>query len=108
MSTALISLIFIAAGILLLVKGADWFVKGSSALAKKFKMSELAIGLTVVAFGTSAPELIVNVFAAADNHPEIVLANVFGSNNINLFIILGLAGVITPLRMQSSTAWKEI
>ncbi|MFP4048266.1 MAG: calcium/sodium antiporter [Bacteroidales bacterium] len=108
MSTALISLIFIAAGILLLVKGADWFVKGSSALAKRINMSELAIGLTVVAFGTSAPELIVNVFAAAENHPEIVLANVLGSNNINLFIILGAAGVIAPLQVQSSTAWKEI
>lgn len=108
MSTALMNLLLIVAGILLLAIGGIWFVNGSSALAKRINMSELAIGLTVVAFGTSAPELIVNLFAAADNHPEIVLANVFGSNNINLFIILGAAGVIAPLQVHSSTAWKEI
>ena len=83
-------------------------VEGASALAKKFNISNLAIGLTVVAFGTSAPELVVNTFAAAQGHQDIVFGNVLGSNNFNLFIILGITGLITPLAVQSSTAWKEI
>jgi len=83
-------------------------VEGASALAKKFNISNLAIGLTVVAFGTSAPELVVNTFAAVEGHSDIVFGNVLGSNNFNLFIILGITGLITPLAVQSSTAWKEI
>jgi cation:H+ antiporter len=95
-------------GIALLIKGADWLVEGASALAKKFNVSDLAIGLTIVAFGTSTPELVVNSFASFRNHYEIVLGNVIGSNNFNLFIILGISGLITPLVVQSSTVWKEI
>lgn len=83
-------------------------VEGASVLAKKFNISNLAIGLTVVAFGTSAPELVVNTFAAVQGHQDIVFGNVLGSNNFNLFIILGITGLITPLAVQSSTAWKEI
>jgi cation:H+ antiporter len=83
-------------------------VEGASALAKKFNISDLAIGLTVVAFGTSAPELVVNTFAAVQDHQDIVFGNVLGSNNFNLFIILGITGLITPLAVQSSTTWKEI
>lgn len=83
-------------------------VEGASALAKKFNISDLAIGLTVVAFGTSAPELVVNTFAALQGHQDIVFGNVLGSNNFNLFIILGITGLITPLVVQSSTTWKEI
>jgi cation:H+ antiporter len=90
------------------LKGADLFVDSASAIAKKFNLSELAIGLTIVAFGTSAPELVVNVFASVQDHQEIVLGNIIGSNNFNLFIILGLAGIITPLTVHSNTAWKEI
>lgn len=95
-------------GLILVLKGADLFVDSASALAQRFNLSELAIGLTIVAFGTSAPELVVNVFASVQNHQEIVLANILGSNNFNVFIILGLAGIITPLSVQSNTAWKEI
>ena len=95
-------------GLLLLVKGADWLVSGASALAKKFNISDLTIGLTVVAFGTSAPELIVNGIASFQNHQEIVFGNVIGSNNFNLFMILGISGLILPLTVKSSTAWKEI
>jgi len=96
------------AGFVLLIKGADWLVKGASALAKKYRVSDLAIGLTVVSFGTSAPELVVNVYSSVQNHQDIVFANVFGSNMFNLFAILGIAGLITPLMVQSGTVWKEI
>ena len=68
----------------------------------------MVIGLTIVAFGTSAPELVVNSIASVQGYSDIVLGNVIGSNNFNLFIILGIAGLIYPIQVQSSTAWKEI
>lgn len=95
-------------GFILLIKGADWLVDGASAMAKKYRVSNLAIGLTVVAFGTSVPELVVNVFAAFEGHHDIVFGNIIGSNNFNLFIILGITGLIVPLTVQTSTVWKEI
>lgn len=101
-------IILLVAGLAILIFGANFMVEGASALAKKFNISNLAIGLTVVAFGTSAPELVVNTFAAVQGHQDIVFGNVLGSNNFNLFIILGITGLITPLAVQSSTAWKEI
>ncbi len=104
----LIQILLIFLGLALLVLGADWLVKGASALAKRYNVSDLAIGLTIVAFGTSAPELVVNTFASYQNHQDIVFGNVIGSNNFNLFIILGLTGLLSPLIVQSSTVWKEI
>ena len=95
-------------GFVILIKGADWLVNGASSLAKKHNVSDLAIGLTVVAFGTSAPELVVNVFASIQGHEAIVFGNIIGSNNFNLFVILGLAGLISPLVVQSSTVKREI
>lgn len=103
-----VSILLLLIGLVLLVKGADWLVDGASVLAKKKNVSDLAIGLTIVAFGTSAPELVVNVVAASGNYPDIVFGNVIGSNNFNLFIILGISGLIIPLSVQSSTVWKEI
>ncbi len=104
----ILQFVLLAIGLLLLVKGADWLVDGASVLAKKYNVSDLAIGLTIVAFGTSAPELVVNAVAASGNFPDIVFGNIIGSNNFNLFAILGIAGLITPLAVQSSTVWKEI
>ena len=104
----ILPIILLIVGLLLLVKGADWLVDGASVLAKKYKVSDLAIGLTIVAFGTSAPELVVNSVASMQGYPDIVFGNVIGSNNFNLFIILGIAGLITPLTVQSSSVWKEI
>lgn len=95
-------------GFLFLIKGADLLVKGASALARKHNISDLVIGLTIVAFGTSAPELVVNIIASLQEQHAIVFGNVIGSNNFNLFIILGITGIITPLVVQSSTVWKEI
>jgi cation:H+ antiporter len=103
-----LEILLLVVGFVLLIKSADWLVTGASALARKFNISDLAIGLTIVAFGTSAPELVVNVFAAVQEHPEIVFGNVIGSNNFNIYIILGVAGLIAPLAVQSSTVWKEI
>lgn len=103
-----LQVLLLIAGFGLLIKGADWLVDGASALARKSNISDLAIGLTIVAFGTSAPELVVNTFAAFQGHDEIVFGNIIGSNNFNLFVILGIAGLITPLVVQSSTVWKEI
>jgi cation:H+ antiporter len=104
----IVQIILLLVGLVLLVKGADWLVDGASVLAKKHNVSDLAIGLTIVAFGTSAPELVVNAVAAQGNFPDIVYGNIIGSNNFNLFLILGIAGIITPLAVQSSTVWKEI
>jgi len=103
-----LQILLLILGFGLLIKGADWMVNGASALARKYNISNLAIGLTVVAFGTSAPELVVNAFASYQNHHQIVFGNIIGSNNINLFVILGIAGLISPLFVQSSTVWKEI
>ena len=104
----LLLILLIIVGFILLIKGADWMVNGSSALAKKKNISDLAIGLTIVAFGTSAPELVVNTIASFENHSDIVFGNVIGSNIFNLFIVLGIVGLIFPITVQSTTVRKEI
>jgi cation:H+ antiporter len=104
----LMPFLLVVAGFVSLIFGANWIVNGASALAKKYNVSDLVIGLTIVAFGTSAPELVVNIIASANGYSDIVLGNIIGSNNFNLFIILGLSGLILPIQIQSSTAWKEI
>jgi len=104
----ILQFIWLILGFALLIKSADWLVDGASALAKKYNVSDLAIGLTIVSFGTSAPELVVNTIAAWQNHQDLVFGNVIGSNNLNLFVVLGIAGLITPIVVRSSTVWKEI
>lgn len=104
----IISSLLIIAGFASLIFGANWLVDGASSLAKKNNVSDLVIGLTIVAFGTSAPELVVNLVASFNGLSDIVFGNIIGSNNFNLFIILGIAGLIYPITVQSSTAWKEI
>lgn len=92
----------------LLIKGADLLVQGASSVARQLRVSDLVIGLTVVAFGTSSPELFVNVTASSLGNTEIAIANVLGSNIANILLVLGVASVIYPLRVQKGTAWKEI
>jgi len=104
----IIQTLLVVVGFVCLIFGANWLVDGASALAKKYKISDLAIGLTIVAFGTSAPELVVNIIGSTKGYSDIVLGNIVGSNNFNLFIILGISGLILPIKVQSSTAWKEI
>lgn len=100
--------LFVIFGFISLIYGANWLVDGASAFAKKKNISDLAIGLTIVAFGTSAPELVVNIIGSLNGYSDIILGNIVGSNNFNLFIILGISGLILPITVQSSTAWKEI
>lgn len=95
-------------GFALLVKGADLFVDGASGIAKKFGISELIIGLTIVAMGTSAPEAAVSIAAAAKGSAGIAIGNVIGSNIMNIFIILGVVAVITPLKIERSTVRYEM
>lgn len=104
----LLLFLYIALGFAALIFGANWLVGGATSLAKKHGVSDLVIGLTIVAFGTSAPELLVNAVAAYNGHSDLVVSNVIGSNNFNLFIILGIAGLIYPIKVKSSTAWREI
>lgn len=104
----IISSLLIIVGFTSLIFGANWLVDGASSLAKKNNISDLVIGLTIVAFGTSAPELVVNSVASFNGLSDIVFGNIIGSNNFNLFIILGIAGLIYPITVQSSTAWREI
>lgn len=100
--------ILLIIGIFLLLKGADLLVDGSSSLAKKMGISTLVIGLTVVSFGTSAPELIVNIIAATGGNSDVALGNIIGSNLANILLVLGISALLIPLCVQHSTTWKEI
>ncbi len=102
------SILFLVAGLFIVVKGADWLVEGASSLARRIGVSELAIGLTVVAFGTSMPELSVNLLSALNGSTDIAIGNIVGSNIANILLILGIAAIITPMTVQTSTVWKEI
>ena len=95
-------------GFAILIKGADFLVNGASSIAKKNGISNLAIGLTVVAFGTSLPELIVSLFAAVDGKNDASFGNVIGSNTFNLLFILGISGLIYPLVVQRNTVKYEV
>ena len=101
-------LIFLAIGFLLLVKGADWFVDGTSGVARKVGIPQLVVGLTIVAMGTSAPEAAVSITAALRDNAEIAIGNVVGSNILNILIILGITAVIVPVAIQKSTLRIEI
>jgi cation:H+ antiporter len=95
-------------GGLLLYLGAEWFVGGASALALSLRVPQILVGLTVVAYGTSAPEVIVGVSAAAAGHGEVALGNVLGSNIVNIGLILGVAALITPARVDASLRKREL
>lgn len=95
-------------GFVFLVKGADWLVSGASSVASRFGVSALVIGLTIVALGTSAPELVVNLIASLQGNTDLAIGNVVGSNIANILLILGISALIYPLTVQKSTVWKEI
>ena len=101
-------IILLLVGFAILIKGADFLVNGASSAAKKYGISNLAIGLTVVAFGTSMPELIVSLLSALDGKNDASFGNVIGSNNFNLLFILGIAGLIYPLVVQKNTVKYEV
>jgi cation:H+ antiporter len=103
MDSSVLSIVYLALGVLLLVYSGDYLVRGATAIANHFKISSLVIGLTVVAFGTSAPELIVSLDAAVTGHPEIALGNVIGSNIANIALVLGLTVLILPMPVAQQT-----
>jgi cation:H+ antiporter len=103
-----ISLVLLLAGLFVVSKGADFLVDGSTSLAKRFNVPSLVIGLTIVAFGTSMPEMVVSLVAALQGSTEIALGNVVGSNIFNILFILGICSLISRLSIGSSTVWKEI
>lgn len=104
----MLTYILFVIGFVLLIKGASLLVDGSASIAKKLKISNIVIGLTIVAFGTSAPEFIVNILASINGNTEIAIGNILGSNIVNIFLILGIAAVIYPLSTKRNTVWKEI
>lgn len=104
----LLHIVLLVLGFLMLVKGADWFVDGSSGIAARFGIPQLVIGLTIVAMGTSAPEAAVSITAALKGNADITVGNIIGSNILNVLIILGLSAVITPLAVAKSTIKVEI
>lgn len=104
----LINLLLLAFGFVILIKGADWFVDGASAVAGNFKISKMLIGLTIVAFGTSAPEFAVSIKSLMSGSGDIVLGNVVGSNIFNILLITGLSSCIHTLTVKNNTVRKEL
>ena len=98
-----IAIILLAVGFVALVKGADWFVDGAAGIAEKLRVPQLIIGLTIVSFGTSAPELATSIISSAQGSADIAVGNVIGSNITNILLILGIASVICPLVVQKNT-----
>lgn len=100
--------ILIIAGFVVLILGADFLVKGSASIARRLGIKTFVIGLTVVAFGTSAPELAINIASVLDGSSGLALGNIFGSNIANTLLILGVTAMITTITMSKGTVWKEI
>ncbi|SDL61031.1 cation:H+ antiporter [Salinimicrobium catena] len=104
----ILDILLILAGFAALIYGATKLVDAASSLAAKMGVPSIVIGLTIVAFGTSAPELVVNVFAAVSGSTQMVLGNVLGSNIFNVLAILGISSIIYPLTVKTNTTWIEI
>lgn len=100
--------LFLVVGLVLLVKGADWLVDGASKLAKRLGVTDLVIGLTIVAFGTSMPEFVVNMVSVADGATDLAITNILGSNIFNTLVILGCSALVCPLVAQRSTIRLDI
>ncbi len=104
----LLPILFLILGLVILIVGAELLVRGSASLARKLGMSTIVIGLTVVAFGTSAPELIVNLLAAVNDTTDLAIGNIVGSNLANILLILGIGATVKALRVKEGTTFKEI
>jgi len=102
------SYILVIIGFAILIKGADYLVEGASSIARRFGLSSLFIGLTIVSMGTSAPELFVNVTASIQDSAGIAIGNILGSNIANILLILGISAIIYPLTVHKNTIRKEI
>ena len=104
----IIKIILLVVGFVMLIKGADILVDGASSIALNFKVPKMLIGLTIVAFGTSAPELAVSISARMAHSDDIVIGNVIGSSIFNTLLILGVASIIRPIKVKDNTVKKEL
>ena len=104
----LLQIVLLIVGFIILIKGADWLVDGSSSIATNFKVSKSLIGLTIVAFGTSAPELAVSITSLANGSTDMLLGNIIGSNIINVLLLVGVGAVICPIKVHKETVRKEL
>ncbi len=102
------NIVFVLAGLALLKYGADYFVSGAASLARKFGISSLVVGLTVISIGTSAPEFFVNMIAAVQGSADLSIGNILGSNLADILLGLGIAAMIVPLSLKRGTVWREI
>lgn len=101
-------IVSLTGGFVMLILGAGYLVDNASALASKLGIPNLVIGLTIVAFGTSAPELVVSIISSMKGNSEITIGNIAGSNIFNILVILGISALISPLRVKSTTTWFEV
>lgn len=106
--TLIFNVLLVAGGLVMLYFGSEWLVRGSINIAKRLHVSQLVIGLTIVAFGTSTPELVVSINAALAGQADISLGNVVGSNIVNIGLILGLSAAIFPIAVHVNTIRKEV
>ncbi len=104
----MMSILFLLVGLGLILSGANFLTDGAAALAKRFNISSLVIGLTIVAFGTSAPELTVSIVSAINGSAELSIGNVVGSNIFNILMIVGVTAVVAPITITKGTLTKEI
>lgn len=104
----IIDIVWLIVGLVLILTGANFLTDGASAVAKKFGLTDLVIGLTVVAFGTSAPELVISITASADGNPELAVGNVIGSNIFNILAIIGITAMVRPIAIKKSVMTIEI
>lgn len=105
---SLFDILLLPIGLAVLIKGADWLVEGAIALAKRLGLSPLIIGLTIVAMGTSAPEVAASIAAALAGSGDIAVGNVFGSNIANLALVGGLCAIIRPIAVRSASLWRDM
>lgn len=103
-----LQILLLVVGFVILIKGADWLVDGASSTASHFKVSKLLIGLTIVAFGTGAPELAVSISSLINGTTDMLLGNVIGSNIINIMLLIGIAAVIRPIKINKNTISREL
>ncbi|MBR3121834.1 calcium/sodium antiporter [Candidatus Saccharibacteria bacterium] len=104
----ILPIVLLIIGFVILIKGADWLIDGASSIATHFRVSKTLIGLTIIAFGTSAPELAVSLSSLASGSTDMLLGNVIGSNIINVLLLLGVGALIYPIKVNKDTTRKEI
>ncbi|MEZ4103026.1 MAG: calcium/sodium antiporter [Candidatus Paceibacterota bacterium] len=104
----LVTILLLIVGLAILIAGADILVRGTASISKKYGIAPIVIGLTVVSFGTSAPELVINLISATNGSPDLAIGNILGSNISNILLILGISALFVELKVKKSTTWKEI